>query len=149
MKKLISAVLAAALCLCLFSGCGKQNTDGYKYSLNTFTASIWGGAELEDVTVDEDSCSLIFDAKDKEIEFSCDGNTFKGALTEQKSQEGADMWKVIWEDEPEGNETYEFSYSAFICNSDYDEASPFVFLLFYFDGEKDSIEVTFSMKNAE
>lgn len=148
MKKLLSFILAAVLCLCIFTGCGK-NTAVYNYKLDNFTASIWGGSELSDITVDETGCSLVFDAKNKEIEFTCDGKTFKGELTSQISMEGSDTWKVIWHENPEGSDSYKFSYSAVMCSSNYDKASPFVRVLFYFDGEKDSIEIEFSMKHTE
>lgn len=148
MKKFLSVIFAAVLCLAFLCSCGEKS-NVYNYQLNEFTASIWGGQQLDDVTVDSESCSLVFDAENKEIEFFCDGNAFKGTLTDQRSQEEVDMWKVAWETDPEGNSDYKFSYSAVVCNTDYDQASPFVFLLFYFDGEKDSIEVTFSMKNTD
>jgi len=148
MKRFLSVMLAAVMCLAFLCSCGSKRYV-YNYTLNEFTASIWGGQKLDDVTVDAESCSLVFDAENKEIEFLCDGNTFKGTLFERKSQGEVDMWKVVWETDPAGSDEYKFSYSAIICNPDYDKASPFVFLLFYFDGEKDSLEITFSMKNAD
>lgn len=148
MKKFLSFALAAVICLAFLCSCGKKS-NVYNYTLNEFTASIWGGQKLDDVTVDAESCTLVFDAENKEIEFLCDGNTFKGTLTDQRSQGDVDMWKVVWENNPEGSADYKFSYSVVVCNPDYKKASPFVFLLFYFDGEKDSLEITFSMKNAD
>ena len=86
---------------------------------------------------------------DGDTVFLCNGETFKGTLTDKRSQGEVDTWKVMWENPPEGNDNYKFNYSAIVCNTDYKKASPYVFLLFYFDGEKDSIEVTFSMKNID
>ena len=148
MKKLLSVTLATVLCLALFCSCGSKSS-GYNYVLNEFTASIWGGPKLKDVTVDAENCNLVFDVEKKEIEFLCNGETFKGTLVDKRSQGEVDTWKVMWENAPEGNDNYRFNYSAIVCNTDYKKASPYVFLLFYFDGENDSIEVAFSMKNVD
>ena len=149
MKKLLGIISAAVLCLVLLCGCSEKQTDGYRYELNDFSASVWGGNALEDVTVEKDSCTLVFDAGKKEIEFNCNGQTFTGGLGNQSSQSGADLWKVEWDKAPEGSDDYTFSYSAFTCSSDYGKASPFVQLVFYFDGAEDSLEIKFSMKNVE
>lgn len=149
MKKFFSILFAAALCLAFLCGCGEKQTEGYRYGLDEFSASVWGGKNLDDVTVDADSCSLVFDTDKKEIEFSCDGQTFKGELADQSSMEGTDMWRVVWDSEPEGSDNYAFSYSVLACSSNYDKASPFVQLVFYFDGTQDSLEIKFSMKNVE
>ncbi|MBE6887216.1 MAG: hypothetical protein E7484_02205 [Ruminococcaceae bacterium] len=149
MKKLFSILFAAVMCFAFLCGCGEKQTGGYSYLLDSYSASVWGGSALEDVTVEKDSCSLVFDTDKKEIEFSCNGQTFTGVLGNQSSQSGADLWKVEWDNAPEGSDDYAFSYSAFTCSSDYSKASPFVQLVFYFDGAEDSLEIKFSMKNAE
>ena len=145
MKKFLSVILSLTFILCAFSGCSKT-VEGYTYSVDEYNISIWGGAEIEDAAIDASDCSLVFNADKKKIKFICGGDIFTGELVNQSVQEGADLWKVKWDEDPVGNSEYEFSYSAFYCSSNYDKASPFVQLLFYFDGENDSIEARFSMK---
>lgn len=145
MKKFISVVLTFVFILCAFSSCSKA-VEGYTYSVDEYSISIWGGAEIYGVAIDASSCSLVFNADKKTIKFICGDDIFTGELVNQNIQEGSDLWKVKWDEDPVGNSEYEFSYSAFNCSSNYDKASPFVQLLFYFDGENNSIEARFSMK---
>lgn len=145
MKKFISILITVILVCTVFTGC--VGHEGYNYSFNDYELSYLNGKTIEDSSVE--SAELYFSTGDKTITFICNGVTYNGELTQPYVQDGNDMWKVVWDTNPEGNENYTYNYSTFICSSDYDSPSPYVMLLMYFEGDKDSLEAFFSMKYVE
>lgn len=147
MKKIISALLLTVLTCFAFCGCGKENSNTvYSYELHQYELRVWGGKILDDSSITK--AELSFNPDDKTVTFVCGDDTFKGTLTQQTAQEYGDMWRVEWDNAPEGNDNYNFSFSAFVCSSDYSKASNYVQLMFYFDGAENSLEVKFNMKNS-
>lgn len=146
MKKFLSFIMAFIIICAAFTGC-TDSTETYSYNLNQYDISLLNGSPIDNAEVE--SAQLVFDAQNKKITFECDGNSYTGELTNGTAQDGNDLWTVVWEKDPEGNETYTYNYSAFICGQDYDNPSPYVMLIMHFDGERNSVKAFFSLKYEE
>ena len=146
MKKIFALVLCLVMTAAVLTGCGSSEV--YTYKFKSADIGIWGGRAIEH-TIDEENCTLTFDADGKEITFNIEGNTYNGKLTKQVTKDGVDTWQVEWDTAPVAKEGFPHAVSAFVCGTDYKKPSKFVFVSMYFDSDDDTIKADFSMEMAE